>query len=227
MRLQPYPLRSPALKARRCVLFSSSEEPSLRWLQDVWREAAEADADAQEVPRVQFAAVDTAVSPELAERFAVTAPAVLLFRQRQARCRTRKLAFCCCCSGWSIGCSAVPAGLQLQKPSFVRCQCTPPDAGMLCFHSSIRTCISSRACCSQVFRYDNSDLSPEALRRFVRAPGGQGRAVPPPPGALELALQALRGSDAAVRQPLAPVPPPTQPCLLGRVLHSHNMHGLP
>ena len=75
------------------MLFSSSEEPSLRWLQDVWREAAEADADAQEVPSVQFAAVDTAVSPELAERFAVTAPAVLLFRQRQAR--IRKPGFCC------------------------------------------------------------------------------------------------------------------------------------
>ena len=87
------------------MLFSSSEEPSLRWLQDVWREAAEADADAQEVPRVQFAAVDTAASPELADRFAVTAPAVLLFRQRQARCRPRKFL---CCSGAPTGRSAVP-----------------------------------------------------------------------------------------------------------------------
>ena len=58
-----------------------------------------------------------------------------------------------------------------------------------------------------MFRYDNSDLSPEALRRFARAPGVQGRAVPPPLGALELALQALRGSDVAVRHPPGPIAP--------------------
>ena len=35
--------------------------------------------------------------------------------------------------------------------------------------------------------------------------------MPPAPGALELALQALRGSDAAVRRPLRPCSPPPHP----------------
>ncbi|KAK9842604.1 hypothetical protein WJX81_008536 [Elliptochloris bilobata] len=112
------------------ILFSSSEEPSLRWLQDVWQEAAEADL--KETPRIQWATVDTATDPALGDRFSVTAPAVLLLRHRK------------------------------------------------------------------VFQYGNSDLSPEALRRFARAPDVPGRAVPPPPGALDLALQALRGNELAV-----------------------------
>ena len=51
----------------------------------------------------------------------------------------------------------------------------------------------------QVFRYKDSDMSAEALRRFARAPASPGEPVPPPPGALELALRALRGNELAVR----------------------------
>ncbi len=52
-------------------------------------------------------------------------------------------------------------------------------------------------------RYDNSDLSPEALRGFARQPGAPGQIVPPQLSALELALHALRGSKLAVITPLS------------------------
>ncbi len=78
----------------RYVLFTSSEEPSLRWLQDVWREAAEADAE--ESPRVQYASVDAATDPALAERFAITLPAMLLFKHRKVyACAELRLSSLC------------------------------------------------------------------------------------------------------------------------------------
>jgi len=70
----------------RYFLFTSSEEPSLRWLDDVWREAADVEGG-EEGPRIHFASVDVATDPALAERFAATAPAVLLFRQRKVQHR--------------------------------------------------------------------------------------------------------------------------------------------
>jgi len=230
----------------RYFLFTSSEEPSLRWLDDVWREAADVEGG-EEGPRIHFASVDVATDPALcghgARRPALQAaegpapalcpvPAFAASRSSHpCHCRDvqpgwpvckpaerepcSSAAPLCCCRAQAAGrrgCRAYVSGAlrSAQPPTRAR------TTGSAVSESHV---VNTRRGARQVFRYRDSDMSAEALRRFARAPASPGEPVPPPPGALELALRALRGNELAVRPLLGP------PCLA--VLSSHARPGDP